>query len=85
MFRASSLRDGLVVLQVVVCAVLLVCGALLYRRASVFQAEDTGMRQQGVINESAAGRGAEIAPDLRSLPDVVAVAVAVSKRAPWFG
>ena len=58
-FRASRLRDGLVVLQVVVCAVLLVCGALLYRRASVFQAQDTGMRQQGVISLSAEDRGVE--------------------------
>jgi predicted permease len=82
-FRASRLRDGLVVLQVVVCAVLLVCGALLYRRASVFQTLDTGMRTQGVINVSAGDRGVELAAELRSLPDVEAVAVA--QRAPWFG
>ncbi len=72
-FRASRLRDGLVVLQVVVCAVLLVCGVLLYRRASVFQAQDTGMRQQGVINLSTEDRGVQIAAELRSLPDVEAV------------
>ena len=82
-FRASRLRDGLVVLQVVVCAVLLVCGVLLYRRASVFQAQDTGMRQQGIINLSAEDRGVQIAAELRSLPDVEAVGV--SQRAPWFG
>jgi predicted permease len=82
-FRASRLRDALVVLQVVVCAVLLVCGALLYRRASVFQAQDTGMRQQGVIRVSAGDRTAELVSELRTMPDVEAVAVA--QRAPWFG
>jgi predicted permease len=82
-FRSSRLRDGLVVLQVVVCAVLLVCGALLYRRASVFQAQDTGMRQQGVITVSGGDRTAAIAAEVRLLPDVEAVAVA--QRAPWFG
>jgi hypothetical protein len=82
-FRASRLRDGLVVLQVVVCAVLLVCGALLYRRAAVFQTQDTGMRQQGVINVSAEDRGVELAAEFRTLAEVEAVAVA--HRAPWFG
>jgi hypothetical protein len=81
--RASRLRDALVVLQVVVCAVLLVCGALLYRRASVFQAQDTGLRQQGVIRVSAGDRSAELVSELRTMPDVEAVAVA--QRAPWFG
>ena len=82
-FRASRLRDGLVVLQVVVCAVLLVCGALLYRRAAVFQTQDTGMRQQGVISLSAEDRGVELAAEFRPLPEVEAVAVA--QRVPWFG
>ena len=82
-FRASRLRDGLVVLQVVVCAVLLVCGALLYRRAPVFQTQDTGMRQQGVISVAAGDRGAELAAEFRTLADVEAVAVA--HRVPWFG
>ena len=82
-FRASRLRDGLVVLQVVVCAVLLVCGALLYRRAAVFQTQDTGMRQQGVISLSAEDRGVELAAEFRTLAEVEAVAVA--QRAPWFG
>ena len=68
-FRASRLRDGLVVLQVVVCAVLLVCGALLYRRASVFQTQDTGMRQQGVISLSAEDRGVELAAEFRTLAE----------------
>ena len=71
------------VLQVVVCAVLLVCGALLYRRASVFQTQDTGMRQQGVISVSAEDRGVELAAEFRTLAEVEAVAVA--QRAPWFG
>jgi hypothetical protein len=70
-------------MQVVVCAVLLVCGALLYRRASVFQTQDTGMRQQGVIGVGAGDRSAELAAELRTLPDVEAVAVA--QRRPWFG
>lgn len=81
--RASRFRDGLVVLQVVVCAVLLVTGALLYRRASVFQTQDTGMRKQGVIYISAGDRSPQLVADLRSMPDVEAVAVA--QRAPWFG
>ena len=82
-FRSSRLRDALVVLQVVVCAVLLVCGALLYRRASVFEARDTGMRRQGVINIASGDRTADIAAEIRLLPG--AEAVAVAKRAPWFG
>jgi predicted permease len=81
-FRASRVRDGLVVVQVVVCAVLLVCGALLYRRASVFQAMDTGMRYRGVVNVSGPGSDA-ISSVLRSRPDVEAVAVA--SHTPWMG
>ena len=82
-FRASRMRDALVVLQVVVCVVLLVCGVLLYRRASVFQMGDTSMRQQLVINMSAGDRTAEVVRELRAWPDVDSVAVA--RRAPWFG
>jgi predicted permease len=82
-FRSSRLRDGLVVLQVVVCAVLLVCGALLYRRASVFEARDTGMRKHGVINIAGGDRTADITAEIRLMPGVEAVAVA--NRAPWFG
>jgi predicted permease len=82
-FRASRLRDGLVVLQVVVCAVLMVCGALLYRRAEVFQTRDTGMREHGVIYIGSEGRGEEFATELRARADVEAVAWA--SRAPWFG
>ncbi|MGH9674305.1 MAG: FtsX-like permease family protein, partial [Bryobacteraceae bacterium] len=82
-FRASRLRDGLVVFQVVVCAVLLVCGALLYRRAAVFQSRDTGMRQHGVINVAAGDRSTELVAELRSRADVEAVAMA--QRAPWYG
>jgi predicted permease len=81
-FRASRLRDGMVVLQVVVCTVLLACGALLYRRADVFQATDTRMREHGVISISGEGRGPEFLQELRARPDVEAVAVA--RRAPWF-
>ena len=65
------------------CAVLLVWGALLHRRASVFQAQNTGMRQQGVVSVGAGDQNAEIAAELRLLPDVEAVALA--QRAPWFG
>ncbi len=82
-FRASRLRDALVVLQVVVCAVLLVCGALLYRRAAVFQAQDTGMREHNLITISAEDRAPELAAALPSLPGVEAVATA--QRAPWLG
>jgi macrolide transport system ATP-binding/permease protein len=45
--------------------------------------QDTGMRQHGVITVSAEGRGAAFGPEIRSLPDVEAVAVA--GRVPWFG
>ena len=73
-FRASRLRNAMVVLQVVVCTVLLACGALLYRRAGVFQTQDTGMRRTGVLSISGDGRGPEFARELRARPDVVAVA-----------
>lgn len=82
-FRASRMRDAMVVLQVIVCAVLLVCGALLYRRAGVFQAHDPGMRQHGVISLSGEGRGPEFIEELRARPDVEEAALV--KRAPWFG
>ncbi len=81
--RSSRLRDALVVAQVVVCVVLLVCGALLYRRASVFQAQDPGMRHRGVLDVNASDRRAEVAEFLRTWPDVEAVAAA--GRAPWYG
>ena len=82
-FRTSRIRDVLVVLQVVVCAVLLVCGALLYRRASVFEVQKTGMREDGVINLATGDHGVELSRELRTWPEVQAVAVA--HRAPWFG
>lgn len=81
--RASRVRDALVVLQVVVCTVLLACGALLYRRAAVFQMLDTGMRSTGVLNISGEGRGPDFVRELRARPDIVAVAEVL--RAPWFG
>jgi predicted permease len=79
--RASRFRDGLVVLQVVVCAVLLVCGSLLYRRASVFQMRETGVRYERVIYVST--ENPEVRTELKARPDVEVVAVA--QRAPWFG
>ncbi len=81
--RSSRLRDSLVVAQVVVCVVLLVCGALLYRRAAVFQALDPGMRPHGVVDVNLPERHAEVAEFLRTAPDVEAVAVAA--RAPFYG
>ncbi len=81
--RASRLRDAMVVLQVVVCTVLLAFGALLYRRASVFQTQDTGMRTSGVLSISGDGRSPEFARELRARPDIVSVAEV--RRAPWFG
>jgi hypothetical protein len=71
--RSSRLRDALVVAQVVVCVVLLVCGALLYRRAAVFQAQDPGMRQYGVLDVNASDRRPEVAESF-AWPDVEAVA-----------
>jgi predicted permease len=82
-FRASRLRDAMVVFQVIVCAVLLACGALLHRRAAVFQARETGMRTHGLVNASVGNRGAEFAAEFRSWPDVLGVAL--TQRAPWFG
>jgi hypothetical protein len=69
--------------QVVVCAVLLVCGALLYRRASLFELQKTGMTEQGVIKLATGDHGVELGRELRTWPEVEAVAVA--HRAPWFG
>src|SRR6185369_13371411 len=82
-FRASRVRDAMVVLQVVVCTVLLSCGALLYRRAAVFQSLDTGMRHTGVLSISGEGRTPDFVRELRARPDIVAVAEVL--RAPWFG
>jgi predicted permease len=82
-FRASRVRDAMVVLQVVVCTVLLAGGALLYRRAGVFQTQDDGMRTTGVLSISGDGRSPDFARELRARPDVAAVAEA--RRAPWFG
>jgi predicted permease len=82
-FRVSRVRDAMVVLQVVVCTVLLACGALLYRRAAVFQAQDTGMRNTGVLSISGDGRSPDFVRELRARPDIVAVADV--RRAPWFG
>jgi predicted permease len=82
-FRASRLRDAMVVLQVVVCTVLLACGALLYRRAAVFQTQETGMRNTGVLSIFGEGRRPEFVPELRARPDVVEVAEA--RYAPFFG
>ena len=65
-FRASKLRDAMVVLQVVVCTVLLSCGALLYRRAAVFQVRETGMRSTGVLSISGDGRTPEFVRELRA-------------------
>jgi predicted permease len=81
--RTSRIRDWMVVSQVIACAVLLVCGALLYRRASVFETQETGMRERGVINMSAGEHGIELSRELRLWADVEAVAVA--RRSPWFG
>lgn len=82
-FRASRLRDAMVVLQVVVCTVLLACGALLYRRAAVFQTLDTGMRTAGVLSISGDGRSPDFVRELRTRGDVVAVAETL--RVPYFG
>lgn len=81
--RASRLRDGLVVGQVVVCAVLLVCGVLLYRRAGVFQQLSTGMQHYGVVDMNAGDRKAGMAGVLRTWPD--AEAVAVASQVPMYG
>jgi hypothetical protein len=78
-FRASRLRSALVVLQVVVCAVLLVCGALLYRRAGVFQNRPTGIRHDHVVFISS--ENTEVAAGLRLRADVEDVAVA--SGIPW--
>jgi predicted permease len=82
-FRVSRLRDAMVVLQVVVCTVLLSCGALLYRRAGVFQTQDPGMRMHGVLSIYGAGRPPEFERELRARSDVVAVADVMD--APWHG
>jgi predicted permease len=81
-FRASRMRDAMVVLQVVVCTVLLACGALLYRRADVFQTQQTGMRERQVISISGDRRGPEFVQELRALPYVEEIAVA--RRPPWY-
>ncbi len=81
--RSSRLRDGLVVAQVVVCVVLLVCGALLYRRGAIFEARDPGMRKHGVVDINLSDRLPEVAEFLRSAPEVEAIAVA--QRAPFYG
>jgi predicted permease len=82
-FPSSRLRDTLVVMQVVACAVLLVCGALLFRRAAVFQSVDTGIDARGVVNVSAGEQGAVLSAAMRARPDVESVAGA--SRAIWFG
>ncbi len=82
-FRASRLRDAMVVFQVIVCTVLLACGTLLYRRADVFQAQDSGMRERGVISIGGDKRPLELAAELRTQPEVEAVAGAL--QPPFFG
>ena len=62
---------------------LLVCGALLYRRAAVFQARDTGLREHGILNITPTNRPAGFLEALRQSPDIQSLAVA--SRAPWFG
>ena len=79
--RASRVRDALVVLQVAICAVLLVFGALLYRRADVFQARDTGINHEGVLHISTGDPA--LGAELRARADVDSVAIA--RRAPWAG
>ena len=56
-FRASRLRDAMVVLQVVVCTVLLACGALLYRRGR--RLPDAGYRDADHGRAEHFGRGAQ--------------------------
>lgn len=85
MTRSSRLRDLLVVAQVVVCVVLLVCGALVYRRAAVLQAVDPGMNPRGVVDLNLTRQQQRVTESLLAgTGGLVESAVAV-RRVPWYG
>lgn len=82
--RSSRLRDALVVAQVVVCVVLLACGALIYRRASVFQAADSGMKPQGVVDLNLNRNQSPVATALLTERRDLVEAAAAARRVPFY-
>ena len=76
-FRASSLRNALVVGQVGVCVLLLICTSILIRSCNRVKASDVGMTPEGVLDVRARGKIQEqTVAALQSDPAVESIATA---------
>ncbi|HEY4363221.1 MAG TPA: ABC transporter permease [Bryobacteraceae bacterium] len=76
-FRASRLRNALVVGQVSVCVFLLICTAILIRSGNRVRASDVGMTPEGVLDVRARGKIQEqTVAALQSDPAVEGIAAA---------
>jgi predicted permease len=82
--RSSALRNGLVIAQITVCALLLIVAGLFLRGARGLEQLNTGVRAQGVVELMVSDLArARVLEQLRRLPEIQTLAAAAT--APFDG